>query len=87
MGKYRQKNVWLFVHSMSVARPPSFGNTLLTRLLHIILHKKQRGRIFDIAEIVLFLITFMFISSFQLLNNCANNLGQGEYFSLYFPSI
>lgn len=39
MGKCQQKNVWLFVHAISVAGSPSFGKTLLTRILHIVLHK------------------------------------------------
>ena len=41
MGKCQQKNVWLFVYAMSVAGSPSFGKTLLTRILHIILNKNS----------------------------------------------
>jgi len=33
------ENVWLFVNAMNMAGSPSFG--VLTRILHIILHKNS----------------------------------------------
>ena len=33
MGKYRLKNVWLFVHAILMVRIPGFGKTLLARAL------------------------------------------------------
>jgi nicotinamide riboside kinase len=35
------KNVWLFVHAMSMAGSSSFGKTLFTRRLHNILNERH----------------------------------------------
>ena len=86
MGKCRQKSVWLFVAAMSMADSPSFGKKLLTCILHIILHKKQRGRIFDTAAIVLFLIPFI-LSPVLNTKNYTKTCEHGDIFRHYSPNI
>jgi len=49
---------------MSEAGSPSFGKTLLARIRHTILLKTVLKNL-DTAEIVLFLVLFMFIPCFE----------------------
>jgi hypothetical protein len=47
MGKSQLKNVWLFVHTMSMAGSPSFGKTLFTRTLHNISNERHDLTLFS----------------------------------------
>ena len=84
MGKCQQKSVWLFVHAIIMARSPSFGKTLLTRILHIILYKNS------IAEslILLNLSCFWFyvcLSPVLKTKNYVKTCDNGDILSRYSP--
>jgi hypothetical protein len=68
MGKCQQKNVWLFVHAISMAGSPSFGETLFTHTLDNILNE-NRVETFDTAGIVL----FRFYLLLSLFLNCESS--------------
>lgn len=54
MEKCPQKNVWLFVHFVNIKCAPNFGKTLLTYMLHAIMHIKS----LEESSIVLILYSF-----------------------------